>query len=161
MTHDPNSARIASARMKTSPAAGLVRVARLTSSLFLLTLGATLLGACAGESPGSVSAGPRSGPGVVDIARPVELAARARVPEKEPGFVAAEVRDGELSIEHDGGLAAFTVGDVLGGTQGGGYLVRVTGVHPIDAAHVVLTTVPAALTELIAEGEFHVHYDAA
>ena len=29
--------------MKTSPAAGLVRVARLTSSLFLLTLGATLL----------------------------------------------------------------------------------------------------------------------
>src|SRR5689334_20241845 len=127
MSHDPNRARIASARMKTSTAVVRARVTRLTSSL-LLPLGAALLGACAGEPPGSVSAGPLAGPGVVDIARPVELAARARVPEKEPGFVAAEVHGDELSIEHDGGLTAFTVGDVLGGTQGGGYLVRVTGV---------------------------------
>lgn len=146
--------------MKTSPVAGHTQVTRLTSSLFL-PLGATLLCACAGESTESVSDSPSPGPGIVEIARPVKLAARARVPEKEPGFVAAEVHDHRISIEHDGGLTAFTVGDVLGGTQGGGYVVRVTGVQIIDTTHVALTTVRAALPELIAEGEFHVHYDAA
>src|SRR5689334_10929111 len=153
MSHDPHSARLASAPMKTSPVVSRAQGARLSSSL-LLTLGAALLGGCAGESSGAVTSGSTSGPGVVEIARPVELAARARVPEKEPGFVAAEVHDGRLAIEHDGGLPAFTVGDVLGGTQGGGYLVRVTAVQIIDATHVTLATAPAALTELIAEGEF-------
>ena len=138
-----------------------MKVARLPSFTLFLLLGASLLGACTGEATESLSPAPLPGPGTVEIATPLTLTARARVPEKEPGFVAAEVRAAQLVIEHDGGLAAFAEGDVLGGTQGGGYLVRVTGVRALDATHVLLTTVPAALPELIAEGEFHVRYDAA
>ena len=138
-----------------------MKVTRLTSSTLFLALGAALLGACAGESNESMSPAPLPGPGTVEITTPLKLAARARVPEKEPGFVAAEVHAADLVIEHDGGLTAFAVDDVLGGTQGGGYLVRITAVRPLDTTHVLLATVPAALPELIAEGEFHVHYDAA
>lgn len=138
-----------------------MNVARLTSSTLFLALGAALLGACADQSSDSVSPAPLPAQGTVEIATPLKLTARARVPEKEPGFVAATAHDPRLVIEHDGGLATFAVGDVLGGTQDGGYLVRVTGVRALDATHVELATVPAALPELIAEGEFHLHYDAA
>jgi len=138
-----------------------VKVTRLTSTTLFLALGAALLGGCADQANESVPPAPLPGPATVEIATPLKLAARARVPEKEPGFVAAEVREAELVIEHDGGLSAFAVGDVLGGTQGDGYLVRITDARALDATHVLLATVPAALPELIAEGEFHVHYGAA
>ncbi len=82
------------------------------------------------------------------------------MPEKEPGFVAAALGDHELVITHDGSMAPFAAGDVLGGTQGGGYLARVVSVRTIDATRVALTTTPAPLTEFITEGHFHVHYDA-
>jgi hypothetical protein len=135
-------------------------VAGLVSSL-LLVAAIPSLGACAVESP---EAGPEPAaapaPAALDVVRPVKLATRARVPEKEPGFVSAEVGEGTLVLEHGPELPAFAIGDVLGGTQGGGYLARVVAVRALDASRVELATVPADLTELIAEGHFRVHYDA-
>lgn len=137
------------------------KVARLTAPALFLLLGALLLGACKDGPSEAVSPAPLPAPGTVEIVTAPKLAPRARVPEKETGFLAAEVHDRELVIEHDGDLSPFAVNEVLGGTQGGGYLVRVTGVRSLDPTHFVLATAPAALPELIAEGEFHVHYDAA
>lgn len=145
--------------MKTPTIMGHSKVVRLTATAFFL-----LLGACASESSESSEAvrpAPFPGPGTVEIVTAPKLAARARVPEKEAGFVAAAVHDRGLVIEHDGGLTPFTVGDVLGGTQGGGYLVRLTGARSLDSTHFALDTAPAALPELLVEGEFHIHYDAA
>ena len=97
--------------MKTPTIMGHSKVVHLTApALFLL------LGACAGESREAVRPAPLPGPGTVEIVTAPKLAAGARVPEKEAGFVAAAVHDRELVIEHDGGLTPFTVGDVLGGT---------------------------------------------
>src|SRR4051812_25404788 len=116
--------------MKTPVIVGHSRVARLTApALFLL------LGGCAAGSSEPESPAPLPGPGTVEIVTAPKLAPRARVPEKEAGFVAAEVHERELVIEHDGGLTPFLVGDVLGGTQGGGYLVRLTGVRSLDSTH--------------------------
>jgi hypothetical protein len=100
-------------------------------------------------------------PGEIEIVEPLTLADHARVPEKEPGFVSAQMEAGALQIAHDGTLQAFAAGDVLGGTQGGGYLVRVVSSRAVDSTHVELETAPADLTEFITEGHFRVHYDAA
>jgi hypothetical protein len=136
---------------------GRVDVSRLTHALCLSL--AALLGGCAvesGDAPDAASEPPEA----VRIITPPRLAPRARVPEKEPGFVSAEVTAHELFLAHDGRLAAPVAGEILGGTQGGGYLVRVEGARAIDAAHLVVETAPAELGDLIVEGEFHVHYDA-
>ncbi|HEX7840955.1 MAG TPA: hypothetical protein VF469_25940 [Kofleriaceae bacterium] len=128
-------------------------------SPFALAAYAALSAACAvPPSEGSGHAPPP--PGTIEIARPPRLTERARVPEKQPGFIAAEVHDSEITFSHDAAFPPLAVGDVLGGTLGGGYLVRVIAVQEVDSTHVVVETTPAALTELLAEGEFHVHYDA-
>jgi hypothetical protein len=143
--------------MKTAAIPGHSKVVSLTATALFL-----LLGACTSESSEALRPSPLPTAGTVAIVTAPRLAARARVPEKEDGFVSAEiVHEGELVIEHDGDLPPFTVGDVLGGTQDGGYLVRVIGARSLDSTHFALTTVPAALPELLAEGEFHIHYDAA
>jgi hypothetical protein len=125
-----------------------------------LAAGAALSGACGAPPGGEAEAEPLPAPGSIEISQPLKLAERARVPEKETGFVSAQLGEHELAITHDGRLPVFAAGDVLGGTQGGGYLVRVTGARELDSTHVALATVPAHLTELLAEGKFHVHYDA-
>lgn len=139
--------------------------ARLNSSSLFFALLAPLLGACAAADGGeAATAAELPPPGAVEVEQPLRLADRARVPEKEPGFVAAyvggDVGPGRLVLEHDGSLPSFASGDVVGGTQGGGYLVRVVGASAPDATHIALETTPAYLTEFITEGHFHVHYDA-
>ncbi|WP_437586829.1 hypothetical protein [Sorangium sp. So ce1000] len=123
-------------------------------------MSAPQLAACAAESSDAADPTELPTPGVVDVVRPLTLSERARVPEKEPGFVAAALGDHELVITHDGSMLPFAAGDVLGGTQGGGYLARVVSVRALDATRVALETTPAPLTEFITEGHFHVHYDA-
>jgi hypothetical protein len=140
---------------------GQSRVVRRTAPALFLLFCAPLLSACAAGASDSPGAGALPSPGTIAIVTAPTLAARARVPEKEPGFVSAEVHEHLLTIEHDSAFLPLSVGDVLGGTAGGGYLVRVLAVRAVDATHVELATAPAALPELIAEGEFHVHYDAA
>lgn len=145
--------------MKTTLPGSRALAARLVSAVFLAAF-APGLAACAAP-PGDV-ADPAElpAPGAVDVVRPLKLSERARVPEKEPGFIAAALGDHELVITHDGSLPPFAAGDVLGGTHGGGYLARVVRVRALDAARVALETTPADLTEFITEGHFHVHYDA-
>jgi hypothetical protein len=145
--------------MKTTHQESRASVARLTSVL-LFCLGAASLGACAVETNESQAPDEAPSPGAVDVVQPLKLAERARVPEKEPGFVSAEVGFGKLVVVHDGRLPPFASGDVLGGTQGGGYLVRVVRARALDATRVAIDTAPASLTEFITEGHFHVHYDA-
>lgn len=145
--------------MKTTFAQGRARIARL-SSLLVLATGSHLLGACAAAPSDAADPAELPAPGDVHVVQPIKLADRARVPEKEPGFVAAELGVHQLVITHDGSLPPFAEGDVLGGTQGGGYLVRVVSARALDATRVALETTPAYLTELISEGHFHVRYDA-
>ncbi|WP_437731330.1 hypothetical protein [Sorangium sp. So ce1335] len=145
--------------MKTSLAGSRAVAARLMSAA-LLALGAPGLASCAVEPSDAADDAELPAPGDVDVVRPLELSERARVPEKEPGFVAAALGDSELVITHDGSLSPFAPGDVLGGTAGGGYLARVVRVRALDATRVALETAPAHLTEFITEGHFHVHYDA-
>lgn len=133
--------------------------ARLISAVFL-ALGAPGLAACAAPADDVADPAELPAPGAVDVVQPLKLSERARVPEKEPGFVAAELGEREIVITHDGSLPPFAAGDVLGGTQGGGYLARVVRVRALDAARVALETTPADLTEFITEGHVHVHYDA-
>jgi len=121
---------------------------------------------CEAQRAGAEVAAPLPAPGSIEVEQAPALTERARVPEKEPGFIAAKVAGDGLSIRHDGDLPAFEVGDVLAGTQGGGYLVRVTGVRELGEGddgerEVALETVPAQLTELIAETKLRIHYDAA
>jgi hypothetical protein len=143
--------------MQTPLRGGRASAARLALAL---SVSATQLLACAGESPEpSLTAAPE-GPGTITVSRPPKLAARARVPEKEAGFVSAETREHEILITHDGGLSPFAKGDVLGGTQGGGYLAKVEGARALDETHFALQTAPAKLGDFLAEGSFHVHYDA-
>ena len=130
---------------------------------------AALLCACAGEGNeevngdegGESQSAPLPAPGTIEVKKPLQLVERGRVPEKETGFLSAEVAEGKLVITHDGRLPALDPGDVLAGTQGGGYLVRVVAILRDEAGRVELETVPAALTELIREGSIRVHYDAA
>lgn len=131
-------------------------------SFFLAAACVTALGGCVepGGEGGEVEAAALPAPGSIDVIRPLELAERGRVPEKEEGFAGAEVGEGTLVIAHDGRIPAFHAGDVLAGTQGGGYLVRVAGVREEAPGRIVLDTTPASLTELLQEGEIHVHYDA-
>ncbi len=110
---------------------------------------------------GDAAAAELPSPGSIDVVRPLALTERGRVPEKEPGFLDADVEEGRLVLEHDGRLPATRAGDVLAGTAGGGYLVRVIRVREEAAGRVVLDTAPAALTELLGDGEIHVRYDAA
>ncbi|WP_433928328.1 hypothetical protein AB3662_33900 [Sorangium cellulosum] len=145
--------------MKTTLPGSRALAARLMSAAFL-ALGAPGLASCAVASSDAADDAELPAPGDVDVVRPLKLSERARVPEKEPGFVAAELGDHELVITHDGSLPPFAAGDVLGGTAGGGYLARVVRVRALDAARVALETTPADLTEFITEGHFHVHYDA-
>jgi hypothetical protein len=145
--------------MNTTPHESRANVARLGSA-FVVVIGALLLGACTVESSEARAPAELPTPGTIQVVEPLKLAARARVPEKEPGFVSAEASAHQLFIVHDGSLAPFTAGDVLGGTEGGGYLVRVASARALDATHVALETTPASLTQFITEGEFHVHYDA-
>lgn len=145
--------------MKTTLPGRRASTARLISAVFI-AISAPQLAACAVDSSDAADPTELPAPGTVDVVRPLTLSERARVPEKEPGFVAAALGDHELVITHDGSMAPFAAGDVLGGTQGGGYLARVVSVRTIDATRVALTTTPAPLTEFITEGHFHVHYDA-
>ncbi|XYH94762.1 hypothetical protein ACMHYB_44125 [Sorangium sp. So ce1128] len=145
--------------MKTTLPGSRALAARLMS-VALLALGAPGLASCAVEPSDAADHAELPAPGDVDVVRPIELSERARVPEKEPGFVAAELGAHEIIITHDGSLTPFAAGDVLGGTAGGGYLVRVVRVRALDDARVALETTPAYLTEFITEGHFHVHYDA-
>ncbi|AUX45983.1 hypothetical protein SOCE26_074860 [Sorangium cellulosum] len=145
--------------MKTTLSWGRAQAARLLSSIFLAVV-APQLGACVVAPGGAPEDAELPAPGIVDVVRPLTLSDRARVPEKEPGFVAAELGAHELVITHDGSLPPFAAGDVLAGTQGGGYLVRVVNVRALDALRFALETAPAYLTEFIAEGHFRVRYDA-
>ncbi|WP_437686521.1 hypothetical protein [Sorangium sp. So ce176] len=145
--------------MKTTLPGGRTLAARLLPAA-LLALGAPGLASCVVDSSDAADHAELPAPGDVDVVRPLKLSERARVPEKEPGFVAAELRDHELVITHDGTLPPFAAGDVLGGTAGDGYLARVVRVRALDATRVALETTPADLTEFITEGHFHVHYDA-
>jgi hypothetical protein len=124
-----------------------------------------ITGAAAACAPGEDPADAQSpaglpSPGQIEVTEPLQLAERARVPENEPGFLSAELLERGLVIAHDGRLPAFEVGDVLGGTAGGGYLARVVAVRAAEAGRFVLDTEPAHLTELIREGEIHIRYDA-
>ncbi|AUX35569.1 MULTISPECIES: hypothetical protein [Sorangium] len=145
--------------MKTTLPRSRAVTARLISAVFL-ALGAPGLAACAAPADDVADPAELPAPGAVDVVQPLKLSERARVPEKEPGFVAAELGEREIVITHDGSLPPFAAGDVLGGTQGGGYLARVVRVRALDAARVALETTPADLTEFITEGHVHVHYDA-
>lgn len=145
--------------MNTTSPGRRARAARLMTVL-LLAASATQLNACVVESSEASEHDELPPPGTVDVVQPIKLSDRARVPEKEPGFLAAELGSRELVITHDGSLKPFAPGDVLGGTQGGGYLVRVVRVRVLDAMRVALETTPAYLTEFMTEGHFHVHYDA-
>ncbi|WP_437324107.1 hypothetical protein [Sorangium sp. So ce381] len=145
--------------MKTTLPGSRASTARLISAVFI-AVSAPQLAACAVDSSDAADPTELPAPGTVDIVSPLTLSERARVPEKEPGFVAAVLEDHDLVITHDGSMAPFAAGDVLGGTQGGGYLARVVSVRTIDATRVALATTPAPLTEFITEGHFHVHYDA-
>ncbi|KYF83745.1 hypothetical protein [Sorangium sp. So ce394] len=145
--------------MKTTLPRSRALAARLISAVFL-AIGAPGLAACAATADDVADPAELPAPGAVDVVQPLKLSERARVPEKEPGFVAAELGERELVITHDGSLPPFAAGDVLGGTQGGGYLARVVRVRALDAARVALETTPADLTEFITEGHVHVHYDA-
>lgn len=129
------------------------------SSFFIAIACAPLLPACANATAEEAPSTEAVAPGSIEVKKPLELAERARVPEKETGFLSAEVTEHGLVITHDGRLPAFAAGDVLGGTQGGGYLVRVAEARALPGKY-VLGTEPAALTELIREGEIHIHYDA-
>ncbi|WP_438015017.1 hypothetical protein WMF18_29570 [Sorangium sp. So ce315] len=145
--------------MKTTLPGSRALAARLMS-IGLLALGAPGLASCAVDSSDAADHAELPAPGDVDVVRPLKLSERARVPEKEPGFIAAALGEDELVITHDGSLPPFAAGDVLGGTAGGGYLARVVRVRALDATRVALETTPAYLTEFITEGHFHVHYDA-
>ncbi|WP_437973734.1 hypothetical protein WMF11_34210 [Sorangium sp. So ce295] len=145
--------------MKTTLPGRRASTARLISAAFI-AISAPQLAACAVDSSDAADPTELPSPGAVDVVRPLTLSERARVPEKEPGFVSAALGDHELVITHDGSMTPFAAGDVLGGTQGGGYLARVVSVRAIDATRVALATTPAPLTEFITEGHFHVHYDA-
>ncbi|WP_437275872.1 hypothetical protein WME90_32100 [Sorangium sp. So ce375] len=145
--------------MKTTLPGSRALTTRLISAAFV-AFSAPQLAACAVESSDAADPTELPAPGAVDVVRPLTLSERARVPEKEPGFVAAVLEDHELVITHDGSMPPFAAGDVLGGTQGGGYLARVVSVRALDATRVALETTPAPLTEFITEGHFHVHYDA-
>ncbi|MEZ4307266.1 MAG: hypothetical protein R3F14_04385 [Polyangiaceae bacterium] len=133
------------------------RVALLTP----LFLAAALTAGCVTDTTDPDAPDSLPQPGTLRVDQPLVLADRARVPETEPGFLAVTVSDGQLSIDHDGTLPRFNTGDVLAGTDAGGYLVRVTSVLAADNTHVRLGTEPAALTELLREGKVHVRYDAA
>lgn len=132
---------------------------------FVLAVSAAIaLGGCA--EPGAldeVEEGERAlpSPGSIEVIRPLEMAPEGRVPEREEGFVSAELGEGRLWIEGDGRLRPFQPGEVLAGTAGGGYLVRVVAVRGEEAGRFVLDTAPASLTDLITEGEIKVQYDAA
>ncbi|WP_437671312.1 hypothetical protein [Sorangium sp. So ce131] len=145
--------------MKTTLSWSRARAARLLSAVFL-AVSAPQLGACVVAPGGAPEDAELPAPGTVDVVRPLTLSDRARVPEKEPGFVAAELGAHDLVITHDGSLPPFAAGDVLAGTQGGGYLVRVVNVRALDALRFALETTPAYLTEFITEGHFRVRYDA-
>lgn len=145
--------------MKTTLPGSRALAARLMSAA-LLALSAPGLASCAVAPGDAADDAELPAPGDVDVVQPLKLSERARVPEKEPGFVAAELGDHEIVITHDGSLPPFAAGDVLGGTAGGGYLARVVRVRALDDARVALETTPADLTEFLTEGHFHVHYDA-
>jgi hypothetical protein len=126
----------------------------------ILAAGALLASGCqaapAAEEPATLPE-----PGTLAIEKPVRLTEKARIPEREEGFVGARAGAGRLEIDHDGGLRGFEVGDVLAGTADGGYLVRVVRARELNGTHVVLETEQAHLTDLIAEGSLRIHYDAA
>jgi hypothetical protein len=100
-------------------------------------------------------------PGSIDVVRPLQLAERGRVPEKEPGFLSAEVEEGRLVLAHDGRLPALRAGDVLAGTAGDGYLVKVAAIVSEEAGRIEVETAPATLTELLRDGAIRVRYDSA
>src|SRR5262245_6375707 len=110
--------------MKTTPHDGCAKSAR-PMHVFVLAFVASFLVACAYESSETTAAAELPAPGEVEIVQPLTLADHARVPEKESGFVSAQIEADGLLITHDGTLRSFAPGDVLGGTQGSGYLVRV------------------------------------
>ena len=130
------------------------------NNYLILAAGALLASGCQ-EAPAAAGPATLPDPGTLAIDKPLRLTDRARVPEREAGFVSARAGEGRLAIEHDGGLRGFEVGDVLAGTADGGYLVRVVRARDVDGTHVVLDTEKAHLTELIAEGSLRIHYDAA
>src|SRR5262245_56473203 len=102
-----------------------------TSRLFLLAL-SVWLGACSVDSSEVASAEELPNAGAIDIVQPLTLAKNARVPEREPGFISADVEPTRLVLTYHNGLPSFVEGDVLGGTQGGGYLVKVVRAHVLD-----------------------------
>ena len=136
-------------------------------SIEIFTFAAALLASgchgdpAAGALAAEASPDPLPEPGTLEIFEPLLLTDRARVPEKEAGFVGALVRPGQLVIAHDGALRPIEPGDVLTGTQAGGYLVRAVQVTAKDTTHYQITTEPAQLTDLLARGSLHIHYDAA
>lgn len=141
------------------------KVPQFAAILALAALAAGALGCeASGAAAEQIAALPA--PGSIEVEKAPRFTERARAPEKEAGFIDAEVEGSAVSIRHDGGLRGFAPGDVLAGTQGGGYLVRVTGVREVGVdeqgeTRVVLETVPAQLTELLAEAKVRIHYDAA
>jgi hypothetical protein len=97
-----------------------------------------------------------------EIERPIVLTMQALLPETLADFQRVEVGEGLLTLEFaaDGG-DAVQIGSVLAGHLDGGYLQRVTAIERRQGGTVVVHTVPAALTELIAEGHFRLRASAS
>jgi hypothetical protein len=93
-----------------------------------------------------------------EIARPIRLTDQALLPEALASIRNVVVRDDSLTLELDDADAGrIQVGSVLAGQRGRGYLRRVVDVSRTASGLLVAHTVPAELTELIADGHFVLH----
>jgi hypothetical protein len=90
-----------------------------------------------------------------EIARPIRLTDQALLPETLATFRQIAVQPDALSLELGAEDAArIQPGSVLAGRLGGGYLRRVVDVVVEPDGTLRVSTVPAELTELIADGHF-------
>jgi hypothetical protein len=90
-----------------------------------------------------------------EIARPIRLTEQAVLPERLPSFRQVRMQGDVLSFELDAAdRAHIQVGSVLAGQAHGGYLRRAVAVALAPNGTLSVHTVPAELTELIADGHF-------
>jgi hypothetical protein len=122
---------------------------RLLVALFVsVALG---LLACGTDETPAVSA-----PGV-EIIRPIVLTAEARIVETSPAFERVEVFAERLIFHFKSTPPAdVDVGTVVAGSEGGGYLRRLSAITARTDTTIDASTRAAQLTELVADGAFNV-----
>src|SRR5689334_10125989 len=91
----------------------------------------------------------------VEVIRPIELTEQARQPENDPGLEDVEVFPDRLIFHlQASSTLSLEPGNVVSGVKGNGYLRKIRGVVQRTETLLEVTTDPAELVDLIADGAF-------